>query len=529
MLAQRYALIHQRILRHERFRPTSLTQLYHRKDSSIRDEKEDDEAVQFHLTPLERLLGLQQHRHHRHSGKNDQYSIHHRSILVLGMLRQLDQEYFLEDPTGLVPLSLERAQLSDPDLVLAEDSIYLVEGTWHDGTLQVIRLGPPLLESRHDSLNAIRLQIQHPLITPSSCSSQHRHHHQQQHPMVVLSDVHLDQPQALQHLEGILASYEVQRTVVPLFCFMGNFCSRTSAAASVPSSRSSSNGGTGTASGISASYWHSLLHDELVTTLRKFPYLAQHAHFILVPGPNDVPPSAVLPWALPPPPNQHYPSSPSANQSRSRRLALPGIRHLVLGTNPTRLYWNDQEWVLFRSLPQQQQQLLDQENEIILPSSSPKSSTMNEAAEDKDDPQERSSCALRLIKTMLDQGHMIPGGCGGMAPIYWNYDHALRLYPLPTGIVVGLGNTGESRSDNHDHRSPSLLDETYGGCRVVAPGSVGFAGQYAVVRPRDKESRGKSRSDRVMRTEEESETGTGDMGDVVELLRLEPLGTESAT
>ncbi|KAL7578130.1 hypothetical protein ACA910_012577 [Epithemia clementina (nom. ined.)] len=516
MLAQRYALIHQRILRHEQFRPTSLTQLYNKANSTtVKGEEDDDngnkddrgEMVQRHLTPLERLLG-QHYKHHQNQ-----------SILVLGVLRELEPHcYYLEDPTGLVPLSMEEAQLSDPDHVLVvEDSIYLVQGVWHDGTLRVHRLGPPLLETRQDSLTALRQQIQHPLLAPplslpssspnvATTTMPFSERGSKNHPIVILCNVHLDQPHTLQQLEGLLTSYEVEPHVFPLFCFMGNFSTRHSDCATAnsnsgshhPTTGGGGSGGTAisTSTPHAAAYWQSLLHNELAGTIRKFPRLALQAHFVLIPGPNDVPPSAVLPWILPRPlqskqqrqeQQQQRKNSLSLSSSSSqmhRSVVVPGIPNMLLGTNPTRLYWNDQEWVLFRSLPQQLQQVLEQDNTMFgVPPLSPSSSHNDDMDEENDetendDTNHQVSCSLRLIKTMLDQGHLVPGGCAGLAPIYWNYDHALRLYPLPTGLVVGMESCEGAMTS-----TGGLLDQTYGGCRVVVPGSLGHAGQYAVVHP----------------------------------------------
>ena len=555
MFAQRYAMIHQRILRHKRFRPTRLMHHSHaHKSKSSRDRDgtdpamEDDyssneedssdapeEMVQFHLTPLEQLLGQRQMRHEDNTAK---------SILVLGVLREVEHVYCLEDPAGLVPIDLQDAQLSDPEnMVLSEDSIYLVEGLWHDGTLRVIRLGPPLLETRQDSLSAIRQQIQHELLAPSSLH--HRHSHlpvsfsnktagpDQNHPLVILSDVHLDQPQTLQYLEGLLASYESQRNIVPLFCLMGNLSTQSGGSGTTNAKSMVGNGGGGSSTRATtntphaASYLHSLLFNELATILRKFPYLAQEAHFVLVPGPNDVPPSAVLPWTLPrglhgssTPDGQDQPHHLRKSSIYHRKVQIPGIQNLVLGTNPTRLYWNDQEWVLFRSLPQQQQEVWGSPHNRALETLSQSPSKPQESTR-QDDVHDLDSCSLRLIKTMLDQGHLVPGG---NTPIYWNYDHAMRLYPLPTGLVVAFGADGAT-----GWSSSSLLDETYGECRVVVPGSLGQSGQYAVVHPTATASAAITPT-KANQRQRQSPRGHDEMalegsGSQVELLQLDPEAT----
>eukprot|EP00977_Amphora_coffeiformis_P022614 scaffold11081_cov142-Amphora_coffeaeformis.AAC.3 len=70
---------------------------------------------------------------------------------------------------------------------------------------------------------------------------------------------------------------------------------------------------------------------------------------------------------------------------------------------------------------------------------------------------------LRVVKTLLDQGHLLP--LAG-APIYWNYDHAMRLYPLPDTLVLGSSDS-------------SAFHEIYGGVDVIHPGSFTKQGDFA--------------------------------------------------
>jgi hypothetical protein len=47
-------------------------------------------------------------------------------------------------------------------------------------------------------------------------------------------------------------------------------------------------------------------------------------------------------------------------------------------------------------------------------------------------------CIVRvhLVTTLLHQAHLSPLP-QTIRPIYWNFDHALRLYPLPHALVIG--------------------------------------------------------------------------------------------
>jgi DNA polymerase epsilon subunit 2 len=38
-----------------------------------------------------------------------------------------------------------------------------------------------------------------------------------------------------------------------------------------------------------------------------------------------------------------------------------------------------------------------------------------------------------LVQTILDQSHLSPVNLSLQA-VYWNHDHALRLYPMPSAV-----------------------------------------------------------------------------------------------
>jgi DNA polymerase epsilon subunit 2 len=381
MLAQRYALVHQRLLRNELFRPS---QLGHEARTS---------ALQHQLTPIESLLG-----------KNT-YS---KTFLLLGVLVQIEEgSYYLEDPTGQVPVSFQEATAVD-DFFVAEHCILLVEGAFHDGTLYLQRVGHPLLESRDVSLAAMQQQLAHPLFTKRIDRDA-----DESPAFVILSDVHLDQPRVLQQLESLFATYEkCPATSLPMFVLMGNF---------------------------SAAYRDSPPMDELASVLSAFSNLSKHAHFVIVPGPNDTP-QQVLP--LPP---------------ISARLAR--VANVHMATNPSRIYYKGRELVLFSYNVLH----MLQRKQIMLPRAEEDS---NKAGENMDEDCHRK-LQHRLIKTLLDQSHLLP--LQGV-PIFWNYDHALRLYPLPDALILG----GDAIKE--------CFHEIYGGCHVIHAGSMGESGSYAVFR-----------------------------------------------
>ena len=371
-MAQRYALIHQRLMRNDLFRTNDL----HNK-----------RKVQHRIAPVESLIG--------HASDDEK-------ILLLGIISETDEKVFhLEDPTGSIRVSFAQAQKMG-SFFLTEHNIVLATGFVHEDVFYIDEIGNPFWEERSISLKAIQQHVSHPLFNHSNLPEDDA-------PMVLLSDVHLDQPRTLQQLEGLLASYEpFAAHALPLFVFMGNFCSQPSQLDQVRQ-------------GL----------DQLALLIHRFQNLRDNAHFVLVPGPNDgVTP--VLPYV------------PLKSRNLQHR-----VKNVHFASNPCRLRWKGQETTIFRydllSLFQQRQ--------IRLP--------------EKTDPGEHLEAHCRMIRTILDQGHLIPIS---NVPVFWNFDHTLRLYPLPDTLVLG-GDNAEAYS------------EVYGGCRVIHPGTFLDGGSYAEFAP----------------------------------------------
>lgn len=382
MYMQRYALTHQRILRHKLFRPSDLGHL-----------GTANEMMQYKLTPIESLLGRQKQASQK-------------SLLLLGLLAQVEEgQYYLEDSTGQVPISFLHAKVVEGFFV-TEGNILLVEGTFQDGILYAQRIGHPLLEERQDSMAVIQQQVRHPAFSmhhPLSSDS----------PLVILSDVHLDQPRVLQQLEALFASFEnYSQRRMPLFCLMGNFCSQFQ---------------------LHSGEQVRQCLEELAQLIARFPKLAAHAHFCLVPGPNDGV-GHVLPYSWP--------------KSLGRMACWNKIPNAHLTSNPAKIRWNGRTMTVFR----QNVLSLLQQRQIPLP-----------VADDDDGSEIAKVPHLRLVKTLLDQGHLLPVA---NAPIYWNYDHALSLYPLPDSLILGSSDA-------------AAFHEIYGGVDVIHPGSFAKQGEFA--------------------------------------------------
>ncbi len=406
MFHQRYALIQQRILRHEIFQPKLLT-------NRLGGRSSQSNGGTHTLTPVESLLGR--------SGRR----------FLLGMIVQVEEgKYYLEDHTAQVPLNFSEASLLTDGFV-TENSIYLIEGEAIDGALHVYNMGSPIVEKRLDSIQAIGLQSTDTFNSIGSLSEyeklrEQEIEHGEDGMFVVLSDVYLDSPAVIEKIERMLEGYS-DFNPLPIFVFMGNFTSK-------PLSSSSE----GTKAMIS-------YFEDLANVICKFPQVANEGRFIFIPGPNDPGITGVLPRG--PLPNYFT----SALRSK--------VRNVMLASNPCRMRFFTKEIVFFRD------NLVSKMRRNCLI-----------------EPRQESNCQLssHAVKTVLDQGHLSPLPLS-TSPIYWQHDHALRLYPFPDALICG------DRVEQYY--------ETYEECDAINPGPFSNGFNFVVYRPVGETSGSKTKSD----------------------------------
>jgi DNA polymerase epsilon subunit 2 len=331
MMTQRYAFVHQRVVR----------------------------QMENPLTCVDRLLGMS------HAASRSE------SQVLLGMLHRHPDGLELEDLTGTILLKgLENATIQKSGFY-TEGSIVMVNGQYDNGVFFVERMGFPMLESKAETL---------PFLPPQKKSLRTK----SQHPLIIYSmaNVGLDRPdkrQALQDLIGQLIE-EPNEALLVLF---GNF---TTESLTLP-----------------------VALDELASILEDVP---QRHTIAVMPGPNDTPSAC---WPLPP----------------MKSYSLSQLPQVQLVSNPCRLEYGNQQIVLVRK-----DLIRDHLQSQVLTVSGAK-----------------QSLATRVVNTILSQGHIMP-----QAPIYWNYDHAMHLYPLPDLLLLGL-EEGEERLECSKEK-----------CHVVIPG-----------------------------------------------------------
>lgn len=411
MFAQRYELVRQRMLRHDSFQPKLLT-------AGASSSRGNDATHA--LTPVESLLGRGGVKY------------------LLGMIVQVEEsKYYLEDHTGQIPLDLSRATLLTDGFV-TENSIVLVEGEAIDGVLHVHNLGSPIVENRFDAIKTIGLQNTDIFDSIGSLSEleklrEQEIKHGQEGMFVVLSDVYLDSPAVMERIERMLAGYSTF-IPLPIFVLMGNFTSRPLSA------------GMSTKSMMGC-------YEDLANVICKFPIVASEGRFILIPGPNDPGAGGVLPRG--PIPNFF------ASELKKR------VRHVTLASNPCRIRYFSKELVFFRDdlVGKMRRHCLldpredeDGDNEDIGVGASPKS----EASVGQ------RQLTRHAIKTVFDQGHLSPLPLSA-SPIFWQYDHALRLYPFPDALIVG---------DAVDQ-----YYENYKECDAINPGPFSNGFNFVVYHP----------------------------------------------
>ncbi|XP_063500659.1 DNA polymerase epsilon subunit 2 isoform X2 [Symphalangus syndactylus] len=433
MFRERYTILHQRTHRHELFTPPVI------------GSHPDESGSKFQLKTIETLLGS---------------TTKIGDVIVLGMITQLKEgKFFLEDPTGTVQLDLSKAQFHSG--LYTEACFVLAEGWFEDQVFHVNAFGFPPTEpsstTRASTLPVevtegkvlILLRRTQALIKPSSplfecfwcslwCFSiwayygninffggpsntsvktsaklKQLEEENKDAMFVFLSDVWLDQVEVLEKLRIMFAGY----SPAPPTCFIlcGNFSSAPYGKNQVQA-----------------------LKDSLKTLadiICEYPDIHQSSRFVFVPGPEDPGFGSILP---------RPPLAESITNEFRQRVPFS-----VFTTNPCRIQYCTQEIIVFR------EDLVNKmcRNCVRFPSSN-------------------LAIPNHFVKTILSQGHLTPLPLY-VCPVYWAYDYALRVYPVPDLLVI---------ADKYD---PFTMTNTE--CLCINPGSFPRSGfSFKVFYPSNK-------------------------------------------
>ncbi|KAI8319192.1 DNA polymerase epsilon, subunit B [Martensiomyces pterosporus] len=330
-------------------------------------------------------------------------------FLLFGMLSQLEEgRLFLEDKAGSIELdfSAMKGSRAPANGLFTESCFVLVDGYVDDDVFKVEEIGLPPPESKEKTRAAfpnINFFGGRPsLRTEAQLRASEVAN---DNGIVVLSDVWLDKQETMDALRTLFEGFS-HSTPPIAFIFIGDFSSRPF----VPGS------------GETAQYRDNL--SALGQLIGGFQDIARTSHFVFVPGSND-------PWgqgALPKPPIAEF-----FTKKLGSRLA-----NATFTTNPCRIKYCTHEIVVFR------EDLLKRiRRNSVLP------------------PAEGTEIVKHLVRTVIDEGHLCPLP-QRIRPIYWAYDHSMRLYPIPDVLIL---------ADRFDSYSIN-----YEGCQCINPGSFSAGG-----------------------------------------------------
>ncbi|KAK3186989.1 DNA-directed DNA polymerase epsilon, subunit B [Lecanicillium sp. MT-2017a] len=513
----RYHVIHQRLLRNESFQISTVSSS---RSRTLQRTASNPQTLK--ITPIANLLG-------RHGSNH----------MLLGQLTILPTgELAVSDLTGTIALDLKQA------VALPEDSawfcpgmIVLVDGVYEEedesvgkglsgssgvggvlgGRFQGFFVGQPPCEKRKATLGisgpdggqdhtigggfgwidflgvgseravgAKMRRVERRLLTPPAADEPPSRNR-----AVIIGELNLDQPRALQALRKILSIYaaEPEGTSPLTFVLTGNFTQQVVMA----------KGGSG------GSIEYKEYFDALASALSDFPTLLQTCTFVFVPGDNDGWVSSFTAGASVPLPRKGVPEMFTSRVRRAFATANADRGHGIQGSavwasNPSRvtLFGPNHELVLFRddlsarlrrssvrlkrkatgqedqenTAPESQPEPapesmdIDQDgeantNELPQPAQEEPSVTATQLPED-------THTAQKLVKTVLDQGYLSPFR-QSVRPVHWDYASSLHLYPLPTAMALV------------DATAPPFC-VTYEGCHVMNPSTVLVPGRKGVGR-----------------------------------------------
>ncbi|CAG8470327.1 88_t:CDS:10 [Cetraspora pellucida] len=200
--------------------------------------------------------------------------------------------------------------------------------------------------------------------------------------LVIISDLWLDQSKTLAKLRTMFKVYHDENLIPFVFVLIGNFLSEPFVNVEVHSAK------------------YRAAFDSLGSLIAEFPSIARYSHFVFVPGYSD--------FCL----NGRFPQRHIPNVYTSRLKSK--VPKAVFTSNPCRIKYCSQEIVIFR------EDIVYKIKRNSIGTSKPLNA--------------QESAEIQVTKTLLRQSHLCPFPLP-MKPIYRDYDHTLRLYPVPD--VVG--------------------------------------------------------------------------------------------
>ena len=301
-------------------------------------------------------------------------------VIVLGILTRLKEgKVHLEDPSGTVELDLSECVFHTG--LFVENSLVLAEGVYEDKIFYVSAVGFPPPESAANTRNYFGsvnfFGGPSPVCAKSSEKLQSMLLENSEAMIVFVSDVFLDDSRVMEKLGTLFSGYSEAPPTA--FVFMGDFSSTPYGPLSNQRLREN----------------FKLLGDLIV----QYPSLVGNSQFLFVPGPQDPGPGNILP----------RPPIPSVLTSE----LTSRVPTAQFCSNPCRVQFCTREIVIFR------EDILGKlcRHCVRFPSKG-------------------ADLPTHFAKTIFSQAHLCPLPLHSR-PVYWAFDHALQLYPLPDLVVIG--------------------------------------------------------------------------------------------
>ena len=254
----------------------------------------------------------------------------------------------------------------------------------------------------------------------------------------VLSDVACDTPAGLNALRLVLGGFVSSGSIPAVFILMGDFLHSPS----------------GSAAEDAAAF--TIAMDSLASLLCEFPEVTTAAHFVLIPGPGDPGAAPVLP--RPPLPAALCP----------RLLNKNHLPRLTLATNPCRLRFFTQEIFVFRGDVSTRLARASALAPDLYIEENDEGGGDDSSAQRRNQEKSRGRLSMHVAETIISQGHVLPLSIASQ-PVYWEFDHALRLSPTPDAVIIG---------EDQDFWSNDFNESI-----VFCPGSFSANATFAVFRP----------------------------------------------
>ncbi|KAF8525322.1 epsilon DNA polymerase [Gautieria morchelliformis] len=329
-------------------------------------------------------------------------------FLLFGMLAHNQEgKLCLEDLDGKVALDVT-IEAHTSEGFFTDGCFALVEGTYTDEEVLLVNaIGHPPCERRAET-RAIYGHIDFlgkgatTVLEDNRLAEQLSEHTQLT--FFILSDLWLDHPRTMVGLRKLFQNCIENNWLPKVFIMCGNFSSK----------------GVAKGSGRNIMKYQDDF-DALADLIASYPVITRRCHFVFVPGPQDPCSSTILP---------RRPILPSF----TTRLKAK-IPKVYLASNPCRIRFFSQEIVVFR-----EDMMARMLRNLVGVKPNPGTDDLKRY----------------LVQSVIDQCHLSPLTTH-IQPTLCEYDHSLRLYPMPTTLVL---------ADKYER-----YELTYEGCHVFNPGS----------------------------------------------------------